>query len=67
MKYWLQVKAPAGNWVDWVGTDDLESAKDHAAWLVEEGHYRETRVVERLDTVIWECSPPVPTPRRAKK
>lgn len=51
MRYWLQTKAPAGNWVDFMGSDDLQSVKDHANW-----HYDETgeqvRIVERTDVEI---------------
>ena len=51
MRYWLQVKAPAGNWVDSVGTDDKQSAIDHGRYLETKGE--ETRVVERTDVQVW--------------
>jgi hypothetical protein len=47
MKYWAQIQAPAGNWVDVLGTDDLETAFDFADWHREKGD--QARVVKRID------------------
>jgi hypothetical protein len=51
VKYWLQVKAPAGNWVDSIGCNDKQSCLDHAKYSAEQGE--DVQVVERVDTVIW--------------
>lgn len=50
MKYWLQTQAPAGNWVDSLGTDDLESALSHSDYLQDRGE--KTRIVTRVDTPV---------------
>jgi len=50
MKYWLQTQAPAGNWVDSLGTDDLESALSHSDYLQDSG--KKTRIVTRVDKVV---------------
>lgn len=47
MRYWVQVKAPAGNWVDSIGLDDLVQAKEYASALGDEA-----RVVERTDVEV---------------
>lgn len=51
MRYWLQVQSAAGNWVDSLGTDSLDSAVEHGKFLRERGET--VRVVFRVDTVIW--------------
>jgi hypothetical protein len=50
MKYYLQTQAPAGNWSDNMGSDDLERLVRHARFLT--GHGHTCRIVERVDTVI---------------
>ncbi len=50
MKYWTQEQAPNGGWVDRLGTNNLEVAKDYARYLQEMGTM--ARVVERDDKVI---------------
>ncbi len=50
--YWVQAKAPAGNWYDELGTDLLPRAIDYAKFLVNDG--RVARVVLRKDTVVWD-------------
>jgi hypothetical protein len=49
-RYWLQTKAPAGNWVDCLGSELITDCISH-------GHYRrgrgdEVRVIERKDRPI---------------
>lgn len=51
MKYYLQTQAPAGNWVDNLGSDDIESLKGHASWL-HEVKGQQVRIVERNDVVV---------------
>lgn len=46
-KYWVQKKAPAGNWVDSLGSHDFDDALRHAAACGEEA-----RVIERSDKVL---------------
>jgi len=50
MKYWLQCKAPAGNWSDSIGSDEIQSLKDHAAYLRAQGET--VRIVERKDVEV---------------
>lgn len=50
MRYWVQTQAPAGNWRDELGTNELERATSFAEYLHGKGH--NVRVVERVDTVI---------------
>lgn len=50
MKYWVQTQAPAGNWVDSIGTNDLKAAKAHARYLHSIGET--ARVISREDTVV---------------
>ena len=50
MKYWVQVQAPAGNWYDSLGSNDLNAVRKHAAHLRERGHT--VRIIRRKDTVI---------------
>lgn len=54
-KYWLQQKAPNGVWVDDTGSDEKENVVGyHKARIAKQADgYTETRVVERVDTVIW--------------
>lgn len=54
MCYWLQTKAPAGNWVDNLGSDVRKSCIEHGKFLKERGD--DVRVIERTDRVIWEDS-----------
>ncbi len=51
MRYWVQMQAPAGNWVDSLGTDDKAGAIAHAKWLNNQGQ-RAARVIERADVVV---------------
>lgn len=51
--YWVQGKAPAGNWYDALGTDDLAFCERHAAWMRDEQEIT-TRVVKRYDQEIME-------------
>ena len=48
--YWLQTQAPAGNWVDSIGSSDLETLLDHSDHLQDSGE--ECRIIERTDVVI---------------
>lgn len=50
MKYFLQTQAPAGNWVDSLGTTQ-EGCEQHGRYLQEHGHA--VRVVKRSDRVVW--------------
>ena len=50
MKYWVQRKDLAGNWYDYRGTENLDSAKARAKWSRKAGY--KTRVVERTDIVV---------------
>ena len=50
MKYWIQTQAPAGNWCDTLGTDDLMSARNFADYQRSLG--RTVRVAERADVVV---------------
>jgi hypothetical protein len=51
VKFWLQTKAPAGNWTDVLGSNDLANCVSHARYLSDE-HNEETRIVERVDTIV---------------
>jgi hypothetical protein len=51
-RYWLQARAPAGNWVDMLGTDDRELCIGHGKWMVLHKHAQAVRVVEREDKPI---------------
>ena len=54
-KYWVQERAPAGNWYDSIGTnDDAEQAKAYARAMCIDGN--PARVVERTDRVILPAS-----------
>lgn len=53
MKYWIQVQAPAGNWVDVLGTDDLNAAAKYAMWQQNHGPVK-ARVIERKDEVLYD-------------
>ena len=55
MRYWLQVRAPAGNWVDSLGSNDRNTCVDHGRWYVKNKiHLRtDVRVVERTDVQVW--------------
>jgi hypothetical protein len=50
-KYWLQQRAPAGNWVDRMGSDDLAAVVSHYTWC-RDNFLAEHRVVERTDVEI---------------
>lgn len=52
-KYWMQVQAPAGNWVDNMGSDNIKLLIEQAVWH-EEQHHENVRVVERTDTPVWQ-------------
>lgn len=51
MRYWVQTQAPAGNWVDNMGTARRAKAIEMAVYLQSKGET--VRVVERVDTVVW--------------
>ena len=53
MRYWVQTKAPAGNWVDRTGVDDYATAVKYAKW--EDARGEQVRVVERLDLPVWQA------------
>lgn len=48
--YWVQTQAPAGNWVDRTGSDDLKNTKQYAEY--EAGRGVNSRVIERFDKVL---------------
>lgn len=50
--FWMQTQAPAGNWVDSIGTDDKAAAVRYAKHHIEKMN-EQARVVDRFDTVIW--------------
>lgn len=52
MKFWVQTQAPAGNWVDSLGCNQLEDADSFAKHLVDTGH--KVRLVIRTDVTILE-------------
>lgn len=53
MKYWVQAKAPAGNWYDMLGTNDKDAAIRYAKHAIDVEKYTSIRIVERIDTPIW--------------
>jgi hypothetical protein len=57
MKYWVQYRTKAGNWVDSMGTNDLNSAKGFALFLCALER-SEAQVVERLDTPVYNTAQP---------
>lgn len=48
--YFLQKQAPAGNWVDSLGSSDLDGLRSHAKYLLANGD--KVRIVERHDVVV---------------
>jgi hypothetical protein len=52
MKFWTQVKAPAGNWTDSLGSDYIGSCISQAKWQ-KKNYGTETRVIERADVQVW--------------
>ncbi len=50
-KFWLQKKAPAGNWTDNMGSDKLSGLISHKKYL-EQTAGDEYRIVQREDTEI---------------
>lgn len=50
-KFWLQQKAPAGNWTDNMGSDELPGLVSHKKYL-EQAAGGEYRIVQREDTEI---------------
>lgn len=50
MKYYTQIQAPAGNWVDVLGSDDVTSCRMFAKYRRELGDT--VRVIERKDKVV---------------
>lgn len=50
-KYWIQQRAPAGNWVDRLGADDLTTVVSHFNWC-RDNFPEEHRVIERTDVVV---------------
>lgn len=58
MRYWLQTRAPAGNWVDSLGSASKQSCIDHGRYLGGMDKEKppvvyDVRVVERVDTEVW--------------
>ena len=51
--FWVQTQARAGNWVDSLGTSDLESAKNSRLYEEQEGG-RKARVVRKQYRVVVE-------------
>lgn len=49
-RYWVQTQAPAGNWVDSMGTGKLEDAHSYADY--ERSHGNKARVVERQNREV---------------
>lgn len=49
MKYWLQTKAPSGNWVDNLGATK-ERCIEQGSWLRDRGET--VRVIERTDREV---------------
>ena len=56
MRYWLQLKAPAGNWYDSIGTSSINDAISYAEDEVKRG--ATARVVERRDIEVWSFEAP---------
>lgn len=52
MMFWVQEKAPAGNWSDKMGTNHMEKVIDFAQWLTKQ-FKAETRVISRTDIQVW--------------
>lgn len=52
--YYVQKQAPAGNWTDWLGTEDKAAALRHRDYCNERFDGEVFRAVERVDTVIEE-------------
>lgn len=52
MRFWVQTKAPAGNWVDSIGSTNEFTCIEHAVHMSEQGV--QVRVVERTEVSIWE-------------
>jgi hypothetical protein len=52
MRYWLQTRAPAGNWVDSLGSDSYSDCVGHGEFLRARGEA--VRVVVRIDRVVWQ-------------
>lgn len=50
--FWLQTKAPAGNWVDNTGCDDIAMLKRHGRYLCNVRGER-VRIVKREDRAVW--------------
>ena len=53
MQYWLQTQAPAGNWVDNLGVNNLEDAKQHGQFLADK-YGQQIRIVTKHIQVIEE-------------
>lgn len=56
MKFWLQTQAPAGNWVDSLGTTGKDAAIEHGKWLLQKTDAIAVRVIERTDVEIWQSN-----------
>ena len=50
--YFLQIKAPAGNWVDTLGSYSKKSCVQHGKWQ-RTANAKQVRVVKRTDQVVW--------------
>ena len=57
-QYWLQTQAPAGNWVDRIGSEDDAYLFNHA---IASDHYPDGtwRIVKRTDEVIQQPTVPL--------
>jgi hypothetical protein len=52
MTYWLQTKAPAGNWVDNLGSENKDACITHGRYLREKNS-ETVRVIKRTDHQVW--------------
>lgn len=52
MRYWTQTQAPNGNWVDVLGSDDLDTCKGYADFQ-QDKLGRTARVIARTDEVVY--------------
>jgi hypothetical protein len=51
-KFWIQMQAPAGNWVDTTGSNDKDWLAAHVKYLRERDKENQYRVIERQDVVL---------------
>jgi len=50
--YYIQFQAPAGNWVDSIGTQDLKDAKRHLSYEKKLKREKNWRIIRRYSEVI---------------